>query len=370
MAFDWLSAGLGGAGVLSGIFGGIQQNKIIDKQIKAQREEAQISRDWNSAQADKARRWSREQWDAQNEYNLPSNTIQRMRDANLNPNLMYGNPSAASMGVSGSTAQGVGSPSTIPTDVSALGQKRSLGGMFGTSLSNLATVASIKNMDATTANINEDTKKKDAETKEVLTRTSYIDDLSKSTVSLNNSTIMLNAASASWQNQNVNESYARVRQIDQSISESVSRVDNILASTSNLDANTIKTQIESYWYGKDAQAHIKQMQAQTELSYTQASDLLATQVQRILQLKGATSAANAVAELMSEKAETEGVNRIKITSENNRLVYDLTQDQKFQDYERTINMVEKGVSTGNELIQGISSALNLAPRMRPSRSSK
>lgn len=35
--------------------------------------------------------WNREMWDLQNEYNLPSAQMDRLRKAGLNPNLMYGN---------------------------------------------------------------------------------------------------------------------------------------------------------------------------------------------------------------------------------------------------------------------------------------
>lgn len=38
--------------------------------------------------------WNREQWDLQNEYNLPANQMQRLRDAGLNPNLAAGGGSA------------------------------------------------------------------------------------------------------------------------------------------------------------------------------------------------------------------------------------------------------------------------------------
>lgn len=38
--------------------------------------------------------WNREMWDLQNEYNLPANQMQRLRDAGLNPNLVAGQAAA------------------------------------------------------------------------------------------------------------------------------------------------------------------------------------------------------------------------------------------------------------------------------------
>lgn len=38
--------------------------------------------------------WNRQMWDLQNEYNLPANQMKRLRDAGLNPSLIYGNGAA------------------------------------------------------------------------------------------------------------------------------------------------------------------------------------------------------------------------------------------------------------------------------------
>lgn len=38
--------------------------------------------------------WNRQMWDLQNEYNLPTNQMNRLRAAGLNPNLIYGNGAA------------------------------------------------------------------------------------------------------------------------------------------------------------------------------------------------------------------------------------------------------------------------------------
>lgn len=44
--------------------------------------------------------WNRQMWDLQNEYNLPSNQMKRLRDAGLNPNLIYGNAAAGGQATS------------------------------------------------------------------------------------------------------------------------------------------------------------------------------------------------------------------------------------------------------------------------------
>lgn len=45
----------------------------------------------NRQLAEEARRWSLEQWNRENAYNLPVNQVRRLKDAGLNPALMYAN---------------------------------------------------------------------------------------------------------------------------------------------------------------------------------------------------------------------------------------------------------------------------------------
>lgn len=49
--------------------------------------------------------WNREMWELQNEYNLPANQMQRLRDAGLNPNLIYGNAAAGGQAAKIESAQ-------------------------------------------------------------------------------------------------------------------------------------------------------------------------------------------------------------------------------------------------------------------------
>lgn len=80
-----LGALIGAAGgALSGIIGGKQSRKNIRAQIKADRDLAQFAYDKDL-----------EMWQRQNEYNSPSAQMQRLKDAGLNPHLVYGSGSVA-----------------------------------------------------------------------------------------------------------------------------------------------------------------------------------------------------------------------------------------------------------------------------------
>jgi hypothetical protein len=76
-----VSAGGSFAGsIANGLFGGAQ----VRRQLKANKELAQYQFDLN-----------RQQWQAENEYNSPKAQMQRLKEAGLNPNLVYGNGSVS-----------------------------------------------------------------------------------------------------------------------------------------------------------------------------------------------------------------------------------------------------------------------------------
>lgn len=56
--------------------------------------------------AESQNQWNIDQWNRENEYNTPSAQIQRLKDAGLNPNLMYGNASSGTLSASSPRAVG------------------------------------------------------------------------------------------------------------------------------------------------------------------------------------------------------------------------------------------------------------------------
>lgn len=141
--FTWAKLGVS---ALSGISNLLSGNKNIDKQIKAQKEENQKNREYNLMLAQQQNQWNQEQWERENEYNTPVNQIGRLKEAGLNPDLAYGSGSAQSLAAS-SPQMTSGAPST-PVDMSALGQKLTLGQAIQQSLANELTQAQIDNIKA------------------------------------------------------------------------------------------------------------------------------------------------------------------------------------------------------------------------------
>ena len=110
-----------GIGSIAGMIG---QNKLVDKQIAAQREENRLNRTYNQMLARQQNQWNLEQWQRENYYNSPVAQMARLRQAGLNPDLMYGQGTTGNS--FGSPEMTSGAPSE-PQDMSAILSKRSFG---------------------------------------------------------------------------------------------------------------------------------------------------------------------------------------------------------------------------------------------------
>ena len=120
----------GGAGLASSAVSGVASGKMNRKSIKYnkwalkkqqefQSNQAQLGRDWSEEMMAKANEWSLDQWNRENEYNLPVNQKARLLAAGINPALaMQG---ASSVGQAGSSPSGASAPSpSSPSGASAL----------------------------------------------------------------------------------------------------------------------------------------------------------------------------------------------------------------------------------------------------------
>lgn len=118
-------AGLGSTAV-SGIASGKMNRKSIKynkwalrEQQKFQSEQSQLGRDWSEEMMGQANQWNLDQWNRENEYNLPVNQKARLLAAGINPALaMQG---ASSVGQAGSSPSSASAPSPAsPSGASAL----------------------------------------------------------------------------------------------------------------------------------------------------------------------------------------------------------------------------------------------------------
>nr|QJB18837.1 MAG: DNA pilot protein [Microvirus sp.] len=76
---------------------------VIDTGVNAyvQSDISKKTRKWNEQQYEKQKADNLAYWHMQNEYNNPTSQMQRLRDANLNPNMVYGQSSGGASGQAG-----------------------------------------------------------------------------------------------------------------------------------------------------------------------------------------------------------------------------------------------------------------------------
>ena len=113
-----------GSSLIGSIAGAIGQNKIVNKQIEAQKAENQKNREYNMMLARQQNQWNLEQWQRENDYNSPTSQMARLREAGLNPDLMYGQ---GTTGNSFSSPEMTSGAPSEPNDMSAMLSKRSFG---------------------------------------------------------------------------------------------------------------------------------------------------------------------------------------------------------------------------------------------------
>ena len=149
----WLGSAItGGASLLSGIIGNVSQSKNINKQIAAQKEENQKNREYNLMLAQQQNAWNVEQWERENAYNDPSAQMARMKAAGINPDLAA---AGGAQNLSASSPQMTAGAAATAQDMSALGQKPTLGQAIQSALRDSMLGAQIDNIKA-------DTKQKEA----------------------------------------------------------------------------------------------------------------------------------------------------------------------------------------------------------------
>ncbi len=109
-----------GSSLLGGIFSNISQQKAMQESLLAQQRENQLNRDFNASEAQKQRDYNTQMIEQMQEYNSPKAMMQRLGDAGLNPNLVYGSIGSgnqSTIGSSSSASYSGGVSSTMPNPV-------------------------------------------------------------------------------------------------------------------------------------------------------------------------------------------------------------------------------------------------------------
>ena len=104
-------------GAISGAFSGFGARKRQQDAIKAQQKENELARAFNRSMAEQANKWARENIADARAYNSPAAQMKRLKEAGLNPDLMYGN--GASGLVDSNVASTFQTPAYHPSDMAS-----------------------------------------------------------------------------------------------------------------------------------------------------------------------------------------------------------------------------------------------------------
>ena len=159
----FFSGSVGGALLNAGL--GVVGNFLGNKQAEKNQ---QKQNEFNALEAQKTRDWQEMMWNKNNEYNTPLAQVNRLQEAGLNPNLVYGN--GTMQNVSSMASSGAQASSTPFNDSIAARHARNFDAIMR-GLQTAITMQELKNKKLEGNNIESNTNKNNAEAKESQQRT-------------------------------------------------------------------------------------------------------------------------------------------------------------------------------------------------------
>ena len=285
---DVASPLIGGAtSLFAGIRSSKQQQKIIARQIEAQRKENEAQRRYNLMLAEKQNMWNIEQWQRNNDYNTPSAVMSRLRSAGINPHMYYSKGNAMG-GVSTSSPEMTsGSPAEAVDTSGMLGQS-TYGQAVQMAMDKAVQVASIRKLNADTRLTEQKADTEEYNTDIFQSDAAFRDALNSSTLRLTDMEIDLKGSQKNLTDGQIGmlryEAAMLQKQMDKIDRENELMEEQIANLTEERRSIILKRVLDS----ELVEAQCKELAARTHLSYEEARDLAATRAARILNLNTAS----------------------------------------------------------------------------------
>lgn len=239
----FVGAAIMGAAALGGsILGATQQNKNINKQVAAQKEENQKNRDWNLNLARQQNQWNIDQWNRENQYNTPAAQMARYKAAGLNSDLMYGQQN-----LSASSPEMTAGEGSQPTDVSNLANKRTIGDIVSQAASTRLTNAQAK-LAESQAN------KTDAETTGQTINNEWLPQILKGQTDINEADVKQRLADAGLKGKQIEVATEQIKVMQQSVKESQQKISDLQSQMENRTFQQVQAMLE-YNLRKDKQRY-------------------------------------------------------------------------------------------------------------------
>lgn len=338
------------ASLVGNIVGNAQQNSNINAQISEQRKENSLNRAWNQHMSELANRWSIEQWNRENEYNLPANVMARLRAGGVNPDLFYGN---SGQNLAATSPNVTPTAASDPTDVSALASKATVGDITNNVVSQALMSAQVKKLNAETKKTGQETENLKIEgtilSADSLTRAAQNEqalEIGRSTIYVNHSIANLNHKEAELVSGKISEVAANTELLYQKAGEVKANIRNINANTASVRFGMMMRSKEFRQRVAEFQEQVRVNDSSIRLNYQQASTYLATRAATVLNINADTALKSAgVKTQYTTRAEMRA--RTQMYGKLDRLVqiqgdqaaFNLDSDKTYKNLERGVNLV-------------------------------
>ena len=325
--------GIGGAAISAiGSFFGNKSNR--KQSAEAFERESKFAREERLAQ----QQWIEQMYEKNNAYNSPAAQMQRLKDAGLNPDLMYsrgdvGNATAPEAPVQAPTPRF----NVIPTNT--YGQTAQLSADLG--------------LKAAQARLAESESKK-TDTEESLLTADYLvrKARAESDIELNNSTIYVNHELGQLNHAEAEVAAKKLQEIDVAMSEARERIKTMQAQQSEIDEKIVQMKFDRYLRSKEFELlckktyqEMKESNSRIALNAAEVQDMMATQMARVMNLNASTYMMKKQGLLASEQTMTELYKQTGIDISNQHARFNFDQAQDWDSTERFTNVATTWINS-------------------------
>lgn len=305
---------------------------------KASREaferESKFAREERLAQ----QQWIEQMYEKNNSYNSPAAQMQRLKDAGLNPDLMYsrgdvGNATAPEAPQQAMTPR----YNVIPTNT------------YGQT-AQIAADAGLKAAQARLA----DSQSKKTDTEESLLTADYLlrKARTESDIELNNSTIYVNHELGQLNHAEAEVAAKKLQEIDVAMSEARERINTMKAQQSEIDEKIVQMKFDRYLRSnefvllcKKTYQDMKESNSRINLNAAEVQDMMATQLARVMNLNASTYMQKKQGMLASEQTMTELYKQTGIDISNQHAKFNFDQAKTWDSTERFTNVATTWINS-------------------------
>ena len=277
-------------------------------------------------------------YEKNNSYNSPAAQMQRLKDAGLNPDLMYsrgdvGNATAPEAPAQAPTPRF----NVIPTNT------------YGQT-AQIAADAGLKAAQARLA----DSQSKKTDTEESLLTADYLlrKARTESDIELNHSTIYVNHELGQLNHAEAEVAAKKLQEIDVAMSEARERINTLKAQQSQIDENMVQMKFDRYLRSKEFELlckktyqEMKESNSRISLNAAEVQDMMATQLARVMNLNASTYMQKKQGILASEQTMTELYKQTGIDISNQHAKFNFDQAKSWDSTERFTNVATTWINS-------------------------